>query len=285
VLINPSKFEWSQLKFYFILIPLALFMVLPILYMFFSAFKPMDELFAYPPRFITTRPTFINFRKLLAATGTTNTPVTVYLFNSIVISIIVMVLTILFGTSAAYTLSKRQFRGKGLLFKINTLTLMFVPTTVSIPRYIVISKLGLLDNFWSQILPLLAMPVGLFLLKQFIDQLPDAVIEAARIDGATEYGILFRIVIPMIRPAVSTVAMLVFQNVWTNVEASRNYINRESLKTFAFYMSALTSSTGNSVAGQGMAAAASLIMFVPVFLLFIIMQSRVMNTMSYSGIK
>lgn len=284
-LINPDHFHKSQIKFYCVLLPIAVIMLLPIVYMFFHAFKPMDELFAYPPRFITLRPTLSNFQRLLMTTGTTRTPASIYLFNSIAVSAIVLVLTLIIGVAAAYTLSKRQFHGKNAIFKINQLSLMFVATAVSIPRYLVVANLGLLNTFWAQILPLLAMPVGLFLLKQNIDQLPDAVIEAARIDGATEYGILFRIIVPMVKPALATVAMLVFQNVWTNTEASTNYITRESLKTFAFYMNSLTSITGNSVAGQGMAAASSLIMFVPVLVLFIFMQSRVMNTMSHSGIK
>lgn len=161
---------------------------------------------------------------------------------------------------------------------------MFVPTAVSIPRYLVIKQVGLLDTFWANVIPMLAMPVGIFLVKQFVDQLPNELVESARIDGATDYGILFKIVMPLVKPALATVAILLFQNSWNSMEASNLFINTESLKTFAFYMNSLSNS-GNGVAGMGMAAAAALLMFIPNVVLFILMQSRVMSTMSYSGLK
>lgn len=283
--INPKKFHRSQIKFYIILLPITVFMLLPILYIIFHAFKPMDELFAYPPRFFTGRPTLDNFITLFSVAGSSSIPVSRYLFNSIVSTLAVVVLSILISAAAGYVLSKKNFKGKSLLFSINTLALMFVPVAVSIPRYLTIVGIGLIDNFLAHILPLLAMPVGLFLVKQFIDQVPNALVEAAQIDGASDYYILFRIIIPIIKPALSTVAILAFQAAWNGTESSVLFINDEALKTFAFYMSVFTSGTGNTVAGQGMAAAASMIMFLPNLILFIILQSRVMNTMVHSGIK
>lgn len=283
--INPDKFHKSQLKFYAILIPVSAFMVLPILFIIFHAFKPIDELFAYPPRFFTTRPTLDNFKRLFTATTESNVPVSRYLFNSIVSTLFTVLFTLWVTASAGYVLSKKNFKGKDTLFTINTLALMFVPVAVSIPRFLVIVKLGLIDNFFAHILPLLAMPVGLFLVKQFIDQIPDSLIEAAKIDGASDYYILMKIIIPLIKPALSTVAILAFQTSWNGIESSAMFINDESLKTFAFYMNTLVSTTGNTVAGQGMAAAASLIMFLPNLILFIILQSKVMDTMMYSGLK
>ncbi|MBE0700448.1 MAG: carbohydrate ABC transporter permease, partial [Acholeplasmataceae bacterium] len=156
--------------------------------------------------------------------------------------------------------------------------------SVIIPRYLVIENLGLIDSFWVHILPGLAIPVGLFLIKQFIDQIPNELLEAAKIDGATSFQIYIKIILPLIKPAIATIAIVSFQAVWNNTETSVTYINRESLKTFAFYMSTLTSTT-NTVAGQGMAAAASLIMFLPNLIIFMFLQSKVMNTMAHSGIK
>src|SRR5699024_11008702 len=126
---------------------------------------------------------------------------------------------------------------------------------------------GLLDSFWSHILPLLAMPIGLFLVKQFIDQIPDELIESAKMDGASDYQIFFRIIVPLVKPALATIAILTFQGVWNNVETSTLFVNDENLKTFAFFMSTLAAESGNSVAGQGMAAAASLLMFVPTLII------------------
>ncbi|MEJ5256619.1 MAG: carbohydrate ABC transporter permease [Fervidobacterium sp.] len=282
---NPRYFHKSQLKFYFILTPIAIFMLLPIIFIFSQAFKPVDELFLYPPRFFVKRPTLANFYELFAMTRTSTIPVSRYLMNSILTAFFVVLFTIIISVFAGYALSKKQFKTKNLLFTINNLALMFVPVAVIIPRYLLIQELRLIDTFLINILSLLAMPIGVFLIKQFIDQIPDALIDAALVDGANDFQIIFNLIIPMLKPAISTVGILAFQVAWNSAEASLYYINNENLKTFAFYVSNLTQTTGNTIAGQGIAAAAGLIMFVPNLVLFIIMQSRVMNTMAYSGLK
>jgi ABC-type glycerol-3-phosphate transport system permease component len=283
---NPSKFHKSQLKFLVFLIPLAAFMALPIIFIVFHAFKPIDELFAYPPRFFVQKPTLQNFADLFGLANASGVPMSRYLFNSIVTTLIVVILTIIISTMAGYALSKKNFKLKKTIFEINTLALMFVPAAVAIPRYLLIEEMGLINNFLVHILPLLAMPIGLFLVKQFIDQIPDELIEAAKLDGASDFHIFTRIIIPLVKPAIATIAILSFQLVWNSTESSTLYVNDEGLKTFSFYMSTLTSQvSGNAVAGQGMSAAASLIMFVPNLVIFVILQSQVMNTMAHSGIK
>ena len=283
--INPQRFAKGQLKFYAYLIPLAIFMMLPIIFIIMSAFKPMEELFAYPPRFFVKKPTLDNFIQLFSISGETRVPASRYLFNSILSTAVVMAATLFMSAAAGYILSKKKFKGKSMLFAINNLALMFVATAVSIPRFFVIATVGLQDNFLANVIPLLAMPVGLFLIKQFVDQIPDALIEAAVIDGASDYRILSNIIIPLIKPALATVAILAFQSAWNNTESSTLYINNETLKTFSFYISTLSNGSGNTVAGQGIGAAASLIMFLPNLVLFIILQSQVMNTMTHSGLK
>lgn len=274
----------SQWPAYLLLSPMVLLSILPILYIVFTAFKPIGELFAYPPKFITTRPTMDNFKKLFEASEDTVFPLSMYLFNSIVSTLAVVLFGLIIAVAAAYALSKKRFKGRKAIFKMNTLSMMFVATAVSIPRYLIIKEVGLIDSFWANIIPMLATPVGVFLLKQFVDQLPDAVIEAARIDGANDYQIIWRIVLPLVKPALATVAILLFQNAWNSMEASKMFINTESMKTFAFYMNTLSNS-GNGVAGVGISAAASLLMFLPNVVLFILMQSKVMNTMAHSGMK
>ena len=278
------RFKRPQWSIYLMLLPMVLISILPILYIVFTAFKPIGELFAYPPKFITLRPTFDNFRKLFEASEDTIFPLSMYLFNSIVSTAAVVLIGMIIAIAAAYALSKKRFRGRNAIFKMNTLSMMFVATAVSIPRYLIIKEVGLIDSFWANIIPMLATPVGVFLLKQFVDQLPDAVIEAARIDGANDYQIIWRIVLPLVKPALATVAILLFQNAWNSMEESKMFINTESLKTFAFYMNTLSNS-GNGVAGVGISAAASLLMFLPNVVLFILMQSKVMNTMAHSGMK
>jgi ABC-type glycerol-3-phosphate transport system permease component len=284
---NPSGFHVSQIKFYLVLIPLSALMLLPVIYIVSSAFKPPDELFAFPPRLLVTSPTFDNFRDLFSRLSTSGVPITRYLFNSILITIITVAISMIVSSTAAYALSKKRFKLKQTLFAINNIALMFVPVAVTIPRFLVIENLGLLDSFLVHILPVLAMPVGVFLLKQFIDGIPDEVIEAAQLDGAADFWIYWRIILPMIRPAIATIAILTFQAAWNNAEISTLYINTESQRTLAFFLTTLTSTTttANAVAGQGMAAAAALIMFLPNLVIFIFLQGQVMSTMSRSGLK
>ena len=282
---NPKSFEKGQIKIYLLILPMVLLTGLPIVFIFFHAFKPMEELFAFPPKFITTHPTLDNFRALIKASRSAGIPLSKYVFNSILITGAVVFGSLLFSTMAAYALSKLRFKGRNTMMRINQIALMFVSVAVMIPRYLVINKLGLIDTYWAEILPLIALPVGLFLVKQFVDQVPDSLIEAAYMDGAKEWTIYRKVILPLIRPAIATAAILVFQQVWTNLETSNYYINNESLKSLAFYMNTLAGATSNTVAGQGVAAAASLIMFLPNLILFCILHKNVMNTMAYSGIK
>ncbi|MDD4291620.1 MAG: carbohydrate ABC transporter permease [Clostridia bacterium] len=282
--INPKRFHISQLKFYVLLLPLAIIMVLPIIYLFSTAFKPAEELYKFPPSFFVVNPTWNNFKSLFELMSGTDVPASRYLFNSILITVLTVVISVALSLSTGYVLSKKNFRGKKLLLEINTLAMMFVPIAVTIPRFILIVNLGLVDRFISNILPIVTMPVGLFLIKQFIDQTPDALIEAAKMDGATELGVLFRVIFPMVKPAIATVAILSFQSAWGNVEASVYYLNNESLKSFAYYVQTFSSANTSTIA-MGVTAASALIMFLPNLIIFIVMQSRVMDTMAYSGIK
>lgn len=282
--INPRKFERGQLKILLVLLPLALFMALPIVFIVNHAFKPMEELFAFPPAFFVRNPTLDNFTKLLRFSRSAGIPLTRYLFNSLVVTVLAVGLSLLVTTCAAFAFSKIKFRGRQTMLKINQVAIMFVATAVLIPRYLVISSLGMIDTVLGHVLPLVAMPVALFLVKQFVDQVPDSLIEAAHLDGATDIKVYWHIILPVIRPAVATAMVLVFQQVWTNMETSNYFTNDESMKTLTFYMNTLVNAS-NGVAGQGVAAAASLIMFIPNLILFIICQNAVMNTMATSGIK
>jgi len=281
---NPPKFEKSQLKIILILLPLVLFMALPLVYIANHAFKPMDELFAFPPTFFVKNPTLENFTKLVKFSRTAGIPLSRYVFNSIIVTVLTIGLSLFFTTMAAFALSKLKFKGRDLMMSINQTALMFVATAVLIPRYLVICNLGLIDNIWAHILPLVAYPVSLFLVKQFVEQVPDSLIEAAYIDGASDWTVYFKLIIPMIKPAIATATILIFQQVWANMETSNYYINDDGMKTLTFYMNSLVN-VNNTVSGQGMAAAATLIMFVPNLVLFIILQNNVMNTMAHSGIK
>jgi ABC-type glycerol-3-phosphate transport system permease component len=282
--INPRKFEIGQLKIILALLPLAIFMGIPIVFIVCHAFKPMDELFAFPPQILVHKPTLDNFVKLFKASSNSNIPMSRYVFNSIIVTGSVVLLSIIFSTCAAFALSKLRFKGKYALMEINNTALMFVSVAVMIPRYLIVDALGLKNTYFAHILPLLAMPVGLFLVKQFIDQIPDALLDAAYMDGASDFTIYRKIILPLVRPAIATTAILAFQQAWVNVESSNFYIDDESMKTLAFYLNTLANANSN-VAGQGIQAAGILIQFIPNLLIFLILRKSFMNTMAHSGIK
>lgn len=282
--INPTKFDVSQLKFYLFLVPFAIFMALPIIFIFNHAFKPLDELYAFPPRFFVINPTLENFQNLSQLAEQSGIPLSRYVFNSLFVTVIVVFLSLALSTLAGYALSKKQFRGKKMLLEINNTALMFVPIAVMIPRFLTVTTIGIEDTYFAHVLPLVAMPVGLFLIKQFIDQIPDSLIEAAVIDGATDFKIYWKVILPLIKPAIATAAILAFQLVWNDMETSNLYTTSENMRTLAFFMNTLAAQT-NVVVGQGMAAVASMIMFIPNLILFVILQSKVMNTMAHSGLK
>lgn len=285
VKVNPKHFHKDQIKIHIFLIITSIVMGLPVIFIFNHAFKPFTELFAYPPRFFVRQPTLENFRILMNFSNESGIPWTRYLFNSVLVSVILIVLTLLISSSAAFALSKLDFFGKETFNKINTLALMFVPIAVAIPRFIIIVNMGLYNSIWAHIVPMLAMPVGIFLLKQFVDQIPDSLMEAAKMDGAGQLRVYWSIIIPMIKPALVTVALLTFQATWGNMEGSTIFMDQESLRTLPFYMSTLSAQSGNIVASAGVEAVGGLIMFLPNLILFVILQNKVMNSMAHSGIK
>ncbi len=284
--INPQRFDRSQIKFWIYLLPIAVIMSLPIIFIIGTAFKPIDELFAYPPRLFPRSPTLGHFVNFFGLSANFEIPLTRYFLNSMAALICILVLSLAISVSAGYVLSKKKFRGRQTLFTINTIALMFSSAAVMIPRYFVVMYTGLINNFWVHIIPALAMPVGLFLVKQFIDQLPDALFDAAKVDGANDYFIIIRIVVPMVLPAIATVAILAFQSSWNALESSTYYISNQSLKTLPFYVNSMIDRTqGKTLQGMGANAAGNLLIFIPNLILFVALQSRVMNTMAHSGIK
>jgi ABC-type glycerol-3-phosphate transport system permease component len=283
---NPDRYNKDQNGFHAFLILLSIFMGLPIVFVFNHAFKPFSELFQYPPRFFVRNPTIENFARLISFSEESGIPISRYIFNSVFTTTVVVVFSIILSSLAAFALSKLQFKGKELLNKINQYSLMFVPVAVAIPRFLILINIGIYNTYWAHILPLLAMPVGLFLVKQFMDtNVPQELIEAARIDGADNWRIWWNIAIPLVKPALVTVAILAFQISWMNMEGSNLFVDQEALRTLPFYMSTVVSQQGNIVVTAGVGAAAQLIMFVPNIIIFIIMQNKVMASMATSGIK
>lgn len=259
-------------------------MLIPIVFLFNNAFKPLNELFLYPPTIFVQQPTLRNFDQLLLHSAAGLVPFTRYLFNSIIISASTLLIVVLVSTMAGYVLSKHRFHFKATIMAFIMISLMFVPETVMIPRYLVVSSLGMTNTYFAHIFPFIASPVAVFLMKQFIDQIPNDFIEAAKLDGATDMYIFTRIIIPLTAPAVATVLIITFQAVYSDVETSTLYMTKETMKTMAFYATAFTSNVPG-VAGVSIAAAVGLLMFLPNLILFLVFQRKMIQTMLHSGVK
>lgn len=256
------------------------FMALPLIYAINNAFKPLDELFIFPPRFFVINPTMDNFYDLVSLMGNSWVPLSRYIANTLLITLIGTAGHILLASAAAYPLAKHRFFGSRILFSIVVLSLMFSAHVTAIPNYMVMSWLGWINTHASIIIPSLAFPLGLFLMKQFMEQIPDALIEAAKIDGASEYRIFWSIIMPNVKPAWLTLMILQFPALWGS--DGGNFIYSENLKTLHYALGQIIQG-GIARAGVG-AAVALLLMIVPITL-FVISQSSVMQTMATSGMK
>jgi ABC-type glycerol-3-phosphate transport system permease component len=262
------------------LILIGVFMILPLVYATVNAFKPLEEFFIFPPRFYVSNPTLNNFSDLYKLTANLWVPFSRYIFNSVYISAVATVGHIILASTAAYVMAKHTFPGKTLLNGIIITSLLFTSRVIFIPQYIILSKLGLINTHIAIIAPVFAMSIGIFLMKQFMLMVPDEVIESGRIDGAGEIRICWGIVVPMVKPATITLAIFAFQSIWNNTGSGLIYT--ESLKVMPMV---LTQIAAGGLVRAGVGAAASLIMLLPPVLLFVFFQSKIIETMTASGIK
>ena len=255
-------------------------MVLPMYYAIITSLKPLDELWIFPPRFWVAKPTLKNFADLFSNLSNSWVPFSRYIFNTVFISVVGTFGHVIIASMAAYALSKKRFYGSQTIFKVIVTSLMFSGST-AIPTFIIMSKLGLIDTYWSIILPAFSSTLGLYLMKQHMDSMvKDTIIEAAKIDGAGEMRIFWTIVMPMVKPAWLTLIVFSFQGLWNSTGAT--YIYTEQLKTLNYAISQIISA-GISRAGAG-AASVVFMMILPIAV-FMFSQSNIVETMSSSGIK
>ena len=258
----------------------GVFMALPLVYVIVNAFKPLDEIFMFPPRFFVRNPTMNNFSELYIVLADSWVPFSRYLFNTLLIAVAGTLGNILVSSMAAYPLAKSRAPFVGFLFGMVTLALMFTQLVNDIANYMTMSALGWIDTYAALIVPGMATSFSLFLMRQFMIQIPDDLLSAARIDGAGEYAIFFRIVMPNVKPAWLTMALFSFQGLWS--VGSTPYIYREEMKTMTYALNQIVS---GGLARIGAGAAVTLLMMTVPILFFILTQSQIMETMTASGIK
>jgi ABC transporter, permease protein len=255
-------------------------MMLPLVYTVLQSLKPLDEIFIYPPRFWVRRPTLANFKNLFVLTSNLWVPFSRYLFNSLFITVVCTGIQVVFASMAAYPLAKHSFPGKSLIFNLVVLSLLFTGEVVFLPQYILVSSMRLVDTYWALILPSAAYSLGLYLMRQNLMSYPDTVLEAARIDGAKESTIFWRIIMPSMKPVWLTMVVFAFGALWNRSDS--NFIYSEEMKNLITLLGQLSS---GGVARAGVGAATSVVMIIPPILIFIITQSNVMETMASSGMK
>ncbi|MBT9138116.1 MAG: L-arabinose transport system permease protein AraQ [Syntrophomonadaceae bacterium] len=260
----------------------GIFMALPMAFAVSNAFKPLNELFLFPPQFFVRHPTLDNFHDLFVLMSDSWVPFSRYVFNTVFITLAGTAGHVVVASMGAYVLAKHKFPGSEPFFKIVILSLMFAPQITAIPNYVTMSLLGWIDSHKSVIIPAWAASLGLFLMKQFIEQMvPDSILESARIDGASEWHIFWRMVMPIVKPAWLTLIILSFQGLWG--ATGGNFIYSEVLRTLPFALSLITA--GAPIARAGVGAAVALIMMVIPIGVFVFNQSKVVQTMGTSGLK
>lgn len=256
-------------------------MLLPLVFAVSMSLKQTSELWKFPPSFFPANPTLKNYRDLFQLMTDTWVPIGRYIFNTTFITVLGTLGHIIIASMAAYPLSKYKFPGSRGIFVMIRTSLMFSGAVLAIPNYLVMNAMNLIDNYASLILPAFSSTLGLFLMKQFMDQMiPMALLESAEIDGASEWVKFSKIVMPLVKPAWLTLMILSVQSLWQT--GATPYIYTESLKTLPYALSQITSS-GLARAGAG--AAISILMLIPPLLVFIISQSNVIETMATSGMK
>ena len=283
---KPTYKRFTRSKFvsaiiYFFLILAGLFMILPLIYSVSTSFKPLDELLKFPPQFLVNRPTLQNYLQLPSIISSLSVPLSRYVFNSLFVSVVTTFGHVIIAAMAAFVMSKGKFKALGIIFLIVQFSLLYNHYTLAIPQYIIMSKLNIVDTYLVYILPYLPSSLGVFLIKQYMDgSIPDALLEAAYIDGASEWRMFWRIVMPNSKPAWMTLVMFAFRDLWSL--QPQGTIFTEELKLLPNVMSTIIS---GGIARSGSAMAAMVLLMVPPIIVYLVSQSSIVETMTTSGIK
>lgn len=259
---------------------LSIVMVIPMVYVINNAFKPLEELYLSPPRIFVQNPTLDNLRDLFSVMDTSWVPISRYFFNTLLVTLVGTSGHVILASMAAYVLEKHRFYGRNAFFSLVVVTLLFNSTVTSIPNFVIMSSIGLVDNYLALIIPAFGSPLGLFLMKQFMESVPNAMLEAAKIDGAGEMRIFFRIVMPSVKPAWLTLIIFSFQSLWNSTGGV--LIRSEELKPLPYALNQIVS---GGFARAGAAAAVSLVLMIVPIVVFVLSQSQILDTMATSGIK
>ena len=283
---KPNRSITGDIVLYFFLALLALIFVFPLFYQICNAFKPLDELLKFPPDVMPRNPTGRNFSDLFVILSQQSlVPFSRYLFNTLFITVLGTFGHVIFGSMAGYVLAKYDFPGGKAFFSLVVTGMLFGGYVTGIPNYLIMCRLHMIDTYWSMIIPSLGAATSMFLMKQFMEGFPTSIMEAAKIDGAKEWTIFMKLVMPNVKPAWLTMTILSVQGLWSNTATTNIYT--ENKKMLAYAMQQITASAGGTVviARMGAGAAVGVVMMIVPITLFIFSQSQIMETMATSGLK
>ncbi|MEV0349966.1 carbohydrate ABC transporter permease [Nonomuraea sp. NPDC050680] len=250
----------------------------PFAWMFLGSVKPTGEIVAYPSSWLPRSPTLGNFELLLAKQS-----FGLYFFNSTVVAVACVLGNLLFCSMAGYAFAKMEFAGKRLLFGL-VLTMLIIPgTTTFVPLFVLVSGMGLSNSYLGLILPFLVTPLGVFLMRQFIHDIPDSLVEAARLDGAGETRIFLRVIVPLCRPALATLAILTFLAQWNNFLWPLVIAQTEDHYTLPVALALF--SVGANGTNYGLLLAGAVTVVTPILLLFLFLQRQFVQGIANTGIK
>ncbi len=258
----------------------GLFSLFPLIFTVVNAFKPLSEIFIIPPKMTVENPTLNNFFDLATIVESFNVPLSRYIFNTGMITFLGTFGTVLLGSMAAFPLAKYTFPGSKAMSNIIVYALMFNASVTAIPNYLIMSRLGMIDTYWAVILPAVGSTLGLYLMKNFMVQIPDEMLEAAKIDGAGEFKTYWSVVMPLCKPAWITLVILSFQQMWGTTGGV--FIYTEELKPVTYVLQQLVS---GGISRTGVSSAISFIMLLVPVSVFVLSQSNVIETMATSGVK
>ncbi|MEH2382223.1 MAG: carbohydrate ABC transporter permease [Nostoc sp.] len=277
-MLNWKKSRSQSLLMYVLLGAIALVMLFPLLWLISTSLKsPTENIFQSPPQLLPTQPTLNNFSSVW-----NSLPFGQYLYNSTLVSVLTVGLNLLFCALAAYPLARLSFVGRDWIFVAIVSTIMIPFQIVMIPLYILTVQLGLTNSYLGMIFPSLASAFGIFLLRQAFMSVPKEIEEAARMDGSSELGLWWHIMLPAVRPALVTLAIFVFIGAWSDFLWPLIIIQDENLYTLPLGVAKLA---GTFSLDWRLVAAGSVIAIAPVLLLFLFVQRYIVPTETGSGVK
>ncbi|MBA7498353.1 L-arabinose transport system permease protein AraQ [subsurface metagenome] len=262
---------------YLFLILISIFMMMPLLWMFSSAFKLQSEIFSYPPTLIPKNPTIYNFLHLFKLF-----PFDRNLFNSFFIASSSTVLSLFFCSLAAFGFAKYQFPGRKFLFLFLLGTMIIPFHTTMVPLYILYRKIGWIDKYWGLIFPGMANAFGIFFMRQYMLKIPDDFLDSARIDGCSEFKIFLCIILPIARPALTALGIIFFMTSWNNFLWPLIILKSNEMLTAAVAIRHLRSGIWTA---YDLIMAASTLTVVPLIVLFLILQKQFITGITSGAIK